>query len=194
VVRVLRLVVIVLVAAHARRVRDVVVVVDVAICAGPRRHRMRIRQWPSRRRMVKRSIAPLIRVVALFACRREMRVRMIHWRQRLVVIVLMATYARCIRDVVVVVDVAVAALARGNCVRIRQRESSLRVIEVRRGPSVRGVAHLAGRWDSLLRVVRIIRVLIIRHVARNARRIGDVVVVVLVAICAGPRRHRMLPG
>ena len=73
--------------------------------------------------MVERAIAPLVCVVALLACQREVRIRVINRRQRLVVIVLMAAHARRVRNVVVVVDVAIRTLPRRNGVRSRKRES-----------------------------------------------------------------------
>ena len=65
------------------------------------------------------------------------------------------------------------------------------MIELRRRPGRRAVAHLAGLRESLLRVVRVIRVLIILEMARDARRLRQVVIVVDMAIGALPRGNGM---
>ena len=118
-----RVVVIRLVARNARRHRNVVIVVGVALRAG--RGQVRARQRPARRCMVKLAIRPQHGVVTLFAGRREACMR--YRRGRVVVIRLMAGNARRYRDLVVVVDVALGA-RRGN-VRARQRESRLGMIK-----------------------------------------------------------------
>ena len=56
------------------------------------------------------------------------------------------------------------------------------------------MAHLAGLRKILLRVVGIVRSLVVLQVARDARGIGDVVVVIGVAIGALARRHGMQAG
>ena len=56
------------------------------------------------------------------------------------------------------------------------------------------VARLAGLRESAGHVVRVRRVLEILQVARHASIRGQVVVIVDVAIRAGPRRHRVHTG
>ena len=70
VIRVRRVVVVRLVAAHACRVGDAVVAVDVALCARDRCG-VEARQRPARGCVVELAICPKNRVVAAFAGRRE---------------------------------------------------------------------------------------------------------------------------
>ena len=101
----------------------------------------------------------------------------------------MARNARSIRDVVVVVDVAVGARARGNRVRSGQGERRFRVVETCRLPRRSRVAEFASLGKAPGHVVRILRSLVIRQVAGYAGCVGQVVVVLLVAIGALPRGH-----
>jgi len=73
--------------------------------------------------VIEFSVGPLHRVVALLASRRESR--MGHRCGGVVVVGLMAADARRIRDVVVIVNVAIGARSRWNGVRTGQRESRL---------------------------------------------------------------------
>lgn len=113
------------VTVHARRTGDVVVSESrvVAVAAGARRNRVHTSQRESGRGMVERAVGPGDGVMALLTRSREVRSGVVHRRNRSVVVVLMATDARCARDVVVVVDVAIAALPRRYCVRACQRKS-----------------------------------------------------------------------
>ena len=70
--------------------------------------------------MIEFAVGPLHGVVALLASGRESSMR--NWRRRVVVVSLMTTDAGRIRDVVVVVDVAIRAGARRHHVGTRQRE------------------------------------------------------------------------
>ena len=56
------------------------------------------------------------------------------------------------------------------------------------------MADFASLRETALHVVRVVRVLEILQVTGNARRLGQVVVVVDVAIGAGARRHGVHPG
>ena len=82
--------------------------------------------------MIELGIRPLDGVVALLAGSRESGVR--HGAGGTIEILLMARNARSIRDVVVVVDVAVGARARGNRMRSGQGERRFRVVETCRLP------------------------------------------------------------
>ncbi len=187
----LRVVVIGLVARNARGIRDVVVIVDVAVSARPGRDRVRARQRKAGLRVIELSIHPLNGVVTLLAGGRETGVR--HRTLRVVVIGLMARNARSVRDVVVVVDVAVGARPRRDRVRARQRKAGLRVIELAVRPLDRVMALLAGSREAGVRH-RAFCVVVIGLVARDASGVRDVVVVVDVAIGALPRGHGMRPG
>ena len=79
-------------------------------------------------------------------------------------------------QVVVVVDVAVGARARGNSVDARQREASLRVIELSIRPLHGVMALFAGGREAGVRH-RDFRIVVVGLVARNASGIGNVVVV-----------------
>src|ERR1700724_3093317 len=106
-----------------------------------------------------------------------------------VVVLLVAGNARGLGKVVIVIDVAIGASARRHGVAAGERESGLGVIEVRRRPGRRGVARLACFGESLLRVVRVIGVLKILQMAGDAGGLGQVVVIVDMAIGARTGRH-----
>jgi len=89
-----------------------VVVVDVAIGAEPRRHRVRASQREPGRGVIEHRVGPQVRVVAGITRGWEACRYVIHWCGRVVVIVQVARDASRHRDVVVVVDVAVGAQAR----------------------------------------------------------------------------------
>ena len=187
-----RVVVVVLVAADARRSGDVVVIVDVAIATQPRRNHVRSRQYKSGRGVIELAIAPLHRVMALLAGGGKSG--MGHGRGRVVVISLMATDTSRAGDVVVVVDVAIGALTRWGHMGSRQRESRLRVIKLCWLPGRGVVAGFAGLREPSGYVVRIRRVLEILQVARHAGRARNVVVVVDVTVGTRPRRNRVRSG
>ncbi len=178
-------------ATHTTGIGDVVVVIDVAVRTGSRRNGMRSGQRPAGCRVIENAVHPIARVVALLARRREVCTDVIDRRFRVVVIVLMTAYATGIGDVVVVIDMTICALAWGHGVHASQGEAGLGVVEACRRPSAGGVAHLAGLREVLLHVIGIGRALVVLEVARNARRVGDVVVVIDVAIAALARRHRV---
>src|SRR5450631_101352 len=140
--RSLRVVVVGLVARDAGRDGDVVVVVDMAIGASPRRNHMGIGQRPSGLRVIELAIRPEGRVMALFAGRRKAGMR--HRSLRVVVISLVTRDARGDGDVVVVVDMAIGAYPWRVHVRSRQWPAGLRVIELAARPDARVVALLAG--------------------------------------------------
>ena len=106
----------------------------------------------------------------------------------------MARDTRRDRDVVVAVHVAVSALARRNCVQAGQGESG--GIVVKRGiqPGSRVVALLAGLRKIGRDVVGIGRPLKILQMAGNARRAGQVVIVVDVTIGAQAGRNHVASG
>ena len=190
----LRVVVVILMATDATGVRNVVVAVDVAVGALPRRHGVHSSQRPSGCGVIEGAVHPVDSVVALLASCGEVCPDVVNRRLRVVVVILMATDASCVCDVVVIVDVAIGALTRRHGVLSGQREAGLRVVKARRRPTAGGVAHLASLREVLLRVVGIVRSLVVLQVARDARGIGDVVVVVSVAVGALPRRHGMQAG
>jgi len=79
--------------------------------------------------VIELAIGPGDRIVTTRARRGEVRPQVIDWSLRVVVVRLMARNAIRVRNVVVVVDVAIRALARWNRVRIIQGEAGFRVIE-----------------------------------------------------------------
>ena len=182
------------VAGHARGAAQGVVVVDVAVGAEPRRHGMQAGQSKTGRGVVEHAIGPQVRVVALLAGGRESRCCVGHWGIRIVVIGLVARNAGRIRNVVIVVDVAIRALPRRHHVIAGQRERGLRVIKGRRLPGAGRVASIARLGESSRDVIRIGRVLEVLEMARNAGRAGQIVVPIDVAVRTLPRRHRVHAG
>ena len=102
----------------------------------------------------------------------------------------MATHARRRCQVVIIVDVAISTCARRHSVQAGQSEASRGVIELAVGPLNSVVALLTGGRESGVRYWRG-RVVVIGLVTADARDIGDVVVVVDVAIGALARRNGM---
>jgi len=177
----------------ASGVRDVVVVVDVAIGTGPWRNRMQAGEGKAALGVIVLRRRPATGRVTDFASLWEILGDVIRVLGSLVVLQVTRDASR-VRDVVVVVDVAVGALPGRNGVQPGQREATLGVVELRGRPATGRVARFASLRKALLHVIRIVRVLVIIQVTRNASGHRDVVVVVDVAISTGPRRNRVHSG
>src|ERR1019366_2039073 len=119
---------------------DVVVAIDVAIRALPRRNSVLASQRPSGLRVVEGSIHPVDGVMTGLAGRGKLCRDVIDRSFRVVVIVLVATHTTGIGDVVVVVDVAVGALPGRDGVLAGQSPSGRRVVEGAIHPVSRVVA------------------------------------------------------
>ena len=121
--RIRRVVVVGLVAADAGSRQRGVVVVDVAVCARPRRNRVRSGQRERRVVVIEGRIRPVNRVMAELAGRREARVR--YGALRIVEIGLVASDAQVAVQIVVIVDVAIGARPWRDCMGTRQGEAGL---------------------------------------------------------------------
>ena len=186
--------VVLLVAGIAQSAIQRVIVVDVAIGAAARWHRMRISQREPGGRVIKLAIRPLNGVVAGIASRREPGRSVCYGRGRIVVVGLVTGYTGRARQVVIIVDVAVGTGPRWHRVISGQREAGAVVIErcIRPG---RGVMALIARLREVCRdVVGIRRSLIVLQVATDAGRAVQAVVVIDVAIGADARRHGVQAG
>lgn len=150
-----RAVVIFLVARVTQCAVQGIVVVGVAIGTLPRRHRMRSRQLESCARVIERPVGPEHCIVAGFTGGGETRSNMVHRRGGVVVVGLMAGYARRIREVVIVVHVAIGALPWRRRVRSGQRESRAVVIKRRIQPGARVVALVASLGEVRRYVIRV---------------------------------------
>ena len=188
VVRIRRALKILQMAAYAGRARQVVVVVDMAIGAQARRYGVRSRQCESGSRVIEFAVGPGYGVMTLLAGRGETAMR--YRCGRRVEIILMAADASRAGDVVVVVYVAIRALTRRDHMCARQNEPGSRVIKLAVGPRYRVVTLLAGRREARVghRSCRRVEIVL---VATDAGCIGDVVVVVDMAIGALTRRNCM---
>lgn len=112
--------------------------------------------------VIERGSGPCCRVVAgLARGREELRLCRVSGIRRVVVISLVAADASRRQRGVVVIDVAIAALAWRDCVRSRQRERSVVVVEGGVGPDNRVMANLARSGESRGRVRGIGRACII---------------------------------
>ena len=136
-------VVIVLMARNARRAGEVVVIVDVTVGALPWRNRMVSGQRESGAVVVKGRVEPRRGVVALIAGLREVRRHVVGIRRSLVILQV-AAHASIGGEVVIVVDVAIAALPRRNGMHSGQREIRGVVVERRIRPRHGVVTLLAG--------------------------------------------------
>ncbi len=183
-----RIVVIGLVTRDAGRVGDVVVIVDVTIGALPRRRGVCAHQRKSGLRVIKARRLPGRGRVADVASLREVPLHVIRIRSSVEILEVTGNASRR-RQVVIIVDVAVGALTRRDSMRAGQRESGLRVVEVRGLPGCRRVADFASLRQVRLHVVRIRSGVEILEVTRHAGRRRQVVIIVDVAIGASPRWH-----
>ena len=114
-----------------------------AVDALSRRYRVHSCELKSSSGVIEHGVGPQHGVVTGFAGRREADRDVIHRRRRIVVVGLVARDARCLRQVVVVIDVAIGALPRRRRVRSGQRESSAAVIKGCIQPRRRVVTLLA---------------------------------------------------
>ena len=182
-------VVIRLMARDARRIGRRQAVIAVHVASGARHRAVETGQREAGRRVIERPVTPIRGRVALVACVREARLRVVRIG-RAVVVRHVALSACATGQAVVIVYVALSALQRS--VRARKSETSRCVIEGRRGPIGRAMARLAGLRESSRRVRRIIRAIEIRQVAADASRVraGQVVIAIHVALRALQGRVR----
>lgn len=109
---------------------QVVIVVDVAVGTLPRRHNVGTSQREASAVVIEARIQPRRRVVALIARLRKVG-RDVAGIRRPLVILQVARHARRSGEIVIVVDVTIAALPRGNRVPSRQGESRAAMVESR---------------------------------------------------------------
>ena len=192
--RVRSVVVVGLMTADAGRGQRRVIVVDVAVCALPRRHCVHAGQRERRVVMVKGGVRPGSGVVTQFA-RGGKAGRGVGRIGRAGVILLVARVAQRAVEAVVIVDVAIRALPRRHRVHASQRESGGGVVEGGIGPGDRVVTGLAGGRESGRDMVHgSDRIVVIGLVAGHAGGVRQIVVIVDVAIRTLPRRYRMHAG
>ena len=144
--------------------------------------------------MIEFGIHPVDGVVAGFAGQGQASRNMVDRLLGVVVVLLVAGNAGGLSQVVIIVDVAVGAGARRHGVGAGQREPSLGVIEIRWLPGAGRVAYFAGLREAALHVIRLLGVLEILQMASDARSLGQVVVVVDVAVGTRARRHGVRAG
>ena len=182
------------VATHACRGVQRVVVVDVAIGAGPRRHGVHAGEGEAGIVVIKGRIRPGVGIVTLVAGLRETCRDVVGIGCALEVRQVAAHACRG-ADRIVIVDVTIRALAGRHCVHSRQRESSRGVVERRLHPGAGAVvARLASLRETRGNVVRIRGALEILQVTSYAGRAAQGVVAVDVAIGALARGHCMHSG
>ena len=189
VVRIVRALIILQVTADASCRIQAVVVVDVAIGAGTRRYSVQPGERESSGCVVEGCVHPVGGVVTLVAGLREIRRHVVGTGCALIVLQV-ARHARRACQVVVVVHVTIGAGARRNRVESGQSKSCGGVVELGISPRHGIVALLARRGESTMRNRRR-RVVEVCLVTTDAGRIGDVVVVVDVAIRASPWRNHV---
>ena len=139
--------------------------------------------------MIELAIGPGDGIVAIRTGGGKLGTQVIDRRFGVVVIGLVTGDALRVCNVVVVVDVAIGALPRRHGMRAGEREARLGMIELSGLPGSGRVADLARLSKSLLRVIRILGVVEIRKVTCNAGRLGQVVIVVDVTVCATAWGH-----
>jgi len=167
VVRIGRALIVSKVTAHARRIRNVVVVVNVAVGAQTRRNGVHARKRESGTVVVERCIGPRRCVVALLAGLREVSGDVVRIRGRLIILQV-ATDAGRAGEVVVVINVAVGAQPGRDCVAAGKRKSHRVVIESGIKPGIGAMAGVAGGGESGGDMVRIHGRFEIRRVTRVA--------------------------
>ena len=146
--------------------------------------------------VVERSLHPIAGVVAIDAgCREELRLRRVSRIARGHVICFVAAVAVGGQRRVVIVDVAVRTLSRRRSMHAGQRECCLIVVELAVSPKGGVVAQLASRWETYCNVIDgTLGVVVVRLVAADACRVGQLVIVVDMAISALPWRNQMRAG
>ena len=180
-------------ATHARRSGNAVVVVDVAVCALPRWHRVHPRERKSSGVVVECRVCPVVRAMALLACLRETRGDVIGIRRTLEILQV-AAHACVGANCVVVVDMAIGARTRRYSVHSREREIRKVVVEGRIHPGAGSVALVASLRKIRRNVIGIRRALEIFQVTSCASRTGQRVVAVDMAIGALTWRHGVQSG
>jgi len=105
----------------------------------------------------------------------------------------MTGYACATGQAVIVIDVAIGALAWWNRVQTGKGESGCGVVKFRVNPCDRVMAALTRRGEARVRYGSC-GVVVIGLMATDARSVGDVVVIVDVAIRALPGRHGVRSG
>ena len=154
---------------HAGGAGQVVVVIDVAIGALPRRNRMRARQHKIHRGVIEFRRLPRRGGVALQAIRREVSSHVVRILGGLKILEVAGQASRG-RQGVVVIRVAIRALARWHSVPARQQETGGRVVKLRVQPVVTGMACVAIRRELCGDVIGICGRLKIFEVAGSAGR------------------------
>jgi len=155
-----RIVVVGLVARNARRARQTVVIVDVAVGAGSWWYRVRTGQRETSAVVVEGCVHPVRGVVTAIASLREIRRYVIRIGRTLIVLEVAAHAGRSV-EAVVVVNVTICASSRRYRVQTGQREARVVVVEGCVHP-VRGVVTLvAGLREVRCHVIRISRALIV---------------------------------
>jgi len=145
-----------------------------------RNGRVKAGERPAGCAVIKRTVRPEHGVMAVLTSGREAGLNVIHRRLGIVVIRLVAGNAGRARQVVVVVDMTLDAWRRS--VEARQCPARRRVIELAVGPENRIVTVLARRRIIQPNVVnRSLCVVVIRLMARRARGVRKVVVIIDVA-------------
>ena len=148
---------------------------------------MRASQGESRLGVIELCRLPRARVMAALASLRESLLHVVRIRRALEILQV-AGDARGCRQIVISINVALAARHRSVCA--GQREARRRVVKARSRPGRRVVALLTSLREAAAHVVRIRRPLEILQVARGAGRVGagQVEIVVRVALLAGYSR------
>jgi len=155
-----RVVVIRLVARDASGAGQIVIIVDVAIRTGSRRHGVAACEWEPGSAVVKGGVEPGAGGVALVTGLREIRADVTGIRRSLVVLQVAGHAGRAI-EAVVVVDVAVGAGAWRHGVQSGEGESGAVVIERGTEPGAGAMALIAGLREVRRHVIGIRRSLIV---------------------------------
>lgn len=163
VVRIRRALKILQVTRNASRSSQVVVVVDMAVEAQAGRGGVSVGQRKSDSVVIERRRLPRNRRVTGLAGLRETSLDVIGTRRSLKILQ-MAGHTSCARQVEIIIDVTVDTNSRRISVRVRQRETRGRMIELRVQPRVRVVALLATCGESHRHVVGVRRALKIGRV------------------------------
>jgi len=172
---------------------QVVVVVDVAVSASPRGHRMHAGQREVDAVVVEAGRSPACRRVAGLAGLREPAGHVVGIRGPLEVFQ-MARHARSVVDRVVTINVAIRAGSRWHRVQTSEREPGAVVVECRVQPTTGVVAGFASLRESAGNVVGIRGSLEILEMAGHAGSAVQSVVAVNVTIGALAGRIRVQAG